>query len=208
MSKQWETAKHCHTALSFLLLNIQRINQHHQNAPPPPVLSSLSFEDRGVPSDMSRRSSNKRQKVTHAAAFDDQTSSSRSTTTQYNNDNLADSPQDQSQALEKNRVSGHKSIESHNKRPPFQSRNAAIAATTYDENLEPSPYSPLLMMTGGTTDNSRQAEESLLQWPGGPTTMTTTNFDLNMTDLFQGSTWDPSLFDAFTQGYLPSQDDL
>lgn len=210
MSKQWETAKHCHTALSFLLLNIQRTNLHQPNAPPP-VLSSLNFEERRATPDMSTRSS-KRQKNTHTA-FDDQTLSSRSTTTttttQHGNDNLADSLPDQNQPPETNRVSSvyKKQIESPRTRPPFQSRHA------YDENPaninNPSPYSPLLMMTGGTTGSGSQAEENLLQWPGGSTTtMTTTNFDLNMTDLFQGSTWDPSLFDAFTQGHLPSQDDL
>jgi hypothetical protein len=202
MSKQWETAKHCHTALSFLLLNIQRMNQQHQNAPP----VSLNFEERGVPPYMLR---SKRQKVTHAA-FDDQTSSR--STTHYGDDNLAGSlsvAPDQNPNPENQTLLGKPIEFSQSTRTPFQSRNSA----TYNENPEsrsinnnnPSPYSPPLMIMGGTTNS--HLEESLLQWPPGGPTMTT-NFDLNMTDLFQGSTWDPSLFDAFTQGQLPSQDDL
>jgi hypothetical protein len=35
-----------------------------------------------------------------------------------------------------------------------------------------------------------------LQWPD-ESSFLTTNFDLNMTDLFQNSSWDPMLFDAF-----------
>lgn len=180
MSKQWETAKHCHTALSFLLLNIQRMNQHQST-----TAVSLSFEERAPFESISR---SKRQKVTHAFPEDP--------TTQYNNNHensLADSLS----------ITAAPSQSPPANKPVSSTRtqfNTTTTTTGY-ENPEPSSYSPLLMM--GTTP----IQFDSLQWPGGGPAMTT-NFDLNMTDLFQGSTWDPSVFDAFTQGQLPLPDDL
>ncbi|KAH8700495.1 fungal-specific transcription factor domain-containing protein [Talaromyces proteolyticus] len=195
MSKQWETAKHCHTALSFLLLNIQRMNQCQD------TLAPFNFEEMASRQSESFRHENrgrsKRRKIDHS-------SHEASNATLYNENGIQN---EHNTIFPTDTQSVSAAQEPYNSQGPSKPRQPLTTqniiqqrqSATYESphSIDLSQYSPLLMLDGNRAGD--------LQWPGASTM--TTNFDLNMTDLFQDSTWDPSLFDAFAQGQLPTEQD-
>lgn len=76
---------------------------------------------------------------------------------------------------------------------PFSESTTQIYQETDAGNTTGSP-SEVSVLAMSNYINEEIIEE--LQWPDEPSFLTT-NFDLNMTDLFQNSSWDPTLFDAF-----------
>lgn len=76
---------------------------------------------------------------------------------------------------------------------PFSESTPQISQETGAGNTTGSP-SEVSVLAMSNYINEEIIEE--LQWPD-ESSFLTTNFDLNMTDLFQNSSWDPTLFDAF-----------
>ncbi|OKL59338.1 hypothetical protein UA08_05394 [Talaromyces atroroseus] len=76
------------------------------------------------------------------------------------------------------------------------------STTNTDENADSNTNTSQQLHQPPLTMTVSEFED--LQWLNESSSLTT-NFDLNMTDLFQNSSWDPMLFDAFTQGQTSPQ---
>jgi hypothetical protein len=184
MSKQWETARHCHSALSFLLLNIQRQNGNRE--------SYLPFDFDSETS--AHRGRWKRAKLDqeHSEEAENAISSRSAASLPSGGSGSNDTTPpgvgaEQSPANNPTHSSAVNSPPREFLMPPTDPR---VGFPVYEpvggSGDQPSrySYSPLLMMNLSGLDDP--------QWPGG--SASATNFDLNMTDLFQGSTWD--MFDV------------
>jgi hypothetical protein len=201
MCRQWEIAKHCHTALSFLLLNIQR-QSRDQDSNTIGTRSKREYQ----PDHTTSSEENKRQKIVNTAPDRDDS------TTTYQGDQVNEEPQ---RSVEYSQIPSTAAIinqdnTSHSYHEPdeqlfprrFTQQEHPNTVHNYDEdannNTNPpqqhQPQQPSLPMPD-------ISEFEDFQWPD-ESSFLTTNFDLNMTDLFQNSSWDPMLFDAFTQGQM------
>lgn len=206
MSSQWETAKHCHSALSFLLLNIQRQSGHRESESYLPFdfdsetnANSVNWQTGEDESALGRRWKRKlleSEEGENVAVRRRRSAVSVPSGSGSNNDmtppSATDSPgDDRPQPATREflippvpRYPTYDTSSGSGGGP--SSGNAAAAATDSDTLPPPQPqphyysYSPLLMMNLSGLDDP--------QWPGG--SASATNFDLNMTDLFQGSMWD------------------
>jgi hypothetical protein len=177
MCRQWEIAKHCHTALSILLLNIQRQESS----------GSKRLQSDNEHSTQSER--RKKQKTTLAGYDEDHTTYN----SLVNGNRKVISLQDA-----QNLTAAHSNEVS-----------SSIFDTTIDSLSEPTT-TRIYQESGADDTNTSPSEVSILampnsinnetievlQWPD-ESSFLTTNFDLNMTDLFQNSSWDPMLLDAF-----------
>lgn len=159
MPRQWDIARHCHTALSILLLNIERRS----------VGDEIPGSKRAIQSDSTYL---------------------RGSTTKVKRPRTTDNEAGRSE----------QSIGNNNEEPSFI-LNATIDSSAVDSSVHSS---------------SREEEEEEfgeiaattffpgMQWLDEPS-FVSTNFDLNMTNLFgDSSAWDPMLFEAFDLEY--SQD--
>lgn len=170
MCGQWEIARHCHTALSILLLNIER-----QEFPG----SKGVHQPYNQPFTPSGRS--KKRKTTPARFREDHTAYNSLENRDYHAQDSYDSKITQQ-------------MESSQPNEFFsESTTTQIYEGTAadDSTISPSEVSILAM-----PNNTNNEIDEQLQWPD-ESSFLTANFDLNMTDLFQNSSWDPMLFDAF-----------
>lgn len=175
MCRQWEIARHCHTALSILLLNIQRRESSGSKRVPQPD---------NEPSTPSGRS--KKRKTILTRFEEGQTT--------YDSLENRDYQPAIAQQTEISQSNGCSSPTFYANLHPFsESTTTQIHQDpdTDDTTISPSEVSILAM----PNNINNEAIEGL-QWPD-ESSFLTTNFDLNMTDLFQDSSWDPMLFDAF-----------
>lgn len=230
MSGQWETAKHCHTALSVLLLNIRRQSNDQNNYLTLESLNSESFSAR--PARSTRRQTDadecsefgcqKRRKLNgshetpnrmrdHSNTGNNQPSEySRNGSPILNETTPSTQQTPGSIRPETTGVSRtptrplNQGTCSSRKRPrntPFQDlATASHQGGGRSFSFESGPTTTT--MTGHQPSSSSSMNLSSLedsQWPGG--SASATNFDLNMTDLFQGADWE-SLFDVIGQGGL------
>lgn len=188
MSNQWETAKHCHNALSVLLLNIQRQSGNRESYLPFDF-DTETYQSVGAnrPEESAFRSKWKRPKLDNS----EEAISSRSGGSNEMTPPSVGSEQGPSGiGATPNHPSNRSFLMPPDPRvgfPGYDSAGSGDQPSHYS-------YSPLLMMNLSGLDDP--------QWPGG--SASATNFDLNMTDLFQGSTWD--MFDVQGQqnSYLNS----
>ncbi|EED16746.1 fungal specific transcription factor, putative [Talaromyces stipitatus ATCC 10500] len=182
MSRQWEIAKHCHTALSILLKNIQRQGRDRESS------SSKRLHQPNSQSTQPKRRS-KRRKKTSADHEDDHTASQS-----YDNAN-------------------YQAQETRNATTAVAQQSTEISSNNISNTLHVSSESAQLYQPPTDSNNISSFEDVTLAVPmindyfniegiqsPDESSFFTTNFDLNMTDLFQNSTWDPKLFDAFNQG--------
>lgn len=183
MCGQWEIARHCHTVLSILLLNIQR-----QESPG----SKRVYQSGDEPTTPSGRSK-KRKTIPAILEEDHLTYDSleiRDYQTQDSNDSTVALP---TNAPQHNGPSAmyNTNLQSFSETTTTTTTQIYDEAGADDTNITPSETSILALpnhISNETTEELQQLGES---------SFLTTNFDLNMTDLFQNSSWDSILFDAF-----------
>ncbi|KAL2007780.1 hypothetical protein VTN00DRAFT_7762 [Thermoascus crustaceus] len=223
MSGQWETAKHCHMALSVLLLNIRRQSNDQNNY--------LTFDSLNSEHSSTRpgRSTTKHTNADECSKFGCQKrrklNGSHETLNRMRDHNTGNNQpseylRDSSPILNettpstqetpgniRTEANGVHSTPScplnqgtcNRKRP----RNAPSQNfTTLSSQPGGGTMTMNMNMTGHPTSSSSSLNLSGLedsQWPSG--SASATNFDLNMTDLFQGADWE-SLFDVIGQGNL------
>lgn len=177
MCRQWEIARHCHTALSILLLNIQRQESSGSNR-----LHQSDNEN----STHSERS--KKRRTTFPGYEGD-----HSTYNSFDNGNYQTDS-----SLQDSLITTAAPPQTDMSHP-----SSSISITTYHPFSEPTTR--IYQDSGADDTTISPSEVSILampdnieglQWPD-ESSFLTTNFDLNMTDLFQNSSWDPMLFDAF-----------
>lgn len=181
MCEQWEIARHCRTALSILLLNVQRQESSG---------SKRAHQSDNKPSTPSAGS--KKRKTTPARFEEDQTVYNSLENINYQAQVSYDSTI--TQQTEVPQANGSSSAVNNTILQPLsESTTTQIHQETGadDTTISPSEVSILAMPNN---INNEIIEE--LQWPD-ESSFLTTNFDLNMTDLFQNSSWDPMLFDVF-----------
>jgi hypothetical protein len=211
MSRQWETAKHCHTALSFLLLNIQRQNPQQDTYIPYDFASETHSPIASDVPSMSQDENIERSKRPKLDISDSYTGAepiaadltirhSAPSTVEMNGP--SENPLDPTASGFNTRSPGTGRPNPQSTYPASSSREFLAGPSHFrlpiyetPDNIHQLHYSPLPMLSLDRLEDP--------QWPGGSTI--TTNFDLNMTDLFQGASWDPSLFDAFSHGQVPVQ---
>lgn len=195
MCRQWDIAKHCHTALSILLLNIQRQSRNYSSSS---TVESIANRSHWLNDSESFASEGrKRRKIDDT---DDTEQQNRATYCSVNNDQInqdGNSPLRDSQNPvfdQQTRVLQgadlRKDLSSSILDETSQTHQTTRAFCESTDNSDNSQIPPLAMPHGNEFED--------LQWPD-ESSFLTTNFDLNMTDLFQNSSWDPMLFDAFNQ---------
>lgn len=218
MSSQWETAKHCHSALSFLLLNIQRQSGQRESESYLPFdfdsETNANSVNRQTGQDESALGGRWKRKLDSEEAENAAVRRRRSAVSVPSGSGSGSGSNNMTPPSAADSPAG----DDAGSRPPPQpatreflippvprvgypaydtssgsgsgtsTGNAPAAAAPDSDPLPPPPpppphyysYSPLLMMNLSGLDDP--------QWPGG--SASATNFDLNMTDLFQGSMWD------------------
>ncbi|KAL1970662.1 hypothetical protein VTN77DRAFT_4306 [Rasamsonia byssochlamydoides] len=197
MSSQWETAKHCHNALSFLLLNIQRQSGHRDSYLPfdfDSETSAISANESAFgrrwkrpkldPEEVENAMSRRRSAVSLPPGSNEMTPSSVGGSEHSLNDSPAATNDTSHRPLQPVAHPTHPAprefLMPPGPRVGFPAYDTGGAADGGGASGPDYSYSPLLMMNLSGLDDP--------QWPGG--SASATNFDLNMTDLFQGSTWD------------------
>lgn len=181
MCRQWEIARHCHTALSILLLNIQRQE------------SSSSKRVHQPDNEHSTPSGRSKKRKTILARYEEEH-------TTYNSiDNSSYQTQDSNDPTSAQQTEISQSNESssalyNTNLHPFSS---STTTQIYQEpRADDTTISPPEVSILAMPNNINNEIIEGFQWPD-ESSFLTTNFDLNMTDLFQNSSWDPILFDAF-----------
>lgn len=174
MSSQWDTAKQCHTALSSLFLKINRQNSNDNNNPNNLLLSSIhdNFTHHAPPSSpitIALPSSSNTPTNPHDYYDFHRYKRRKTDPTNDPSDQNTQSTQQQQQSL----------------LPPPPLTQA------YNSNNDNTETTASIITNNNPTSWNLSGLEDL-QWPGG--SESATNFDLNMTDLFHGTTWD-CLFD-------------
>lgn len=182
MCRQWEIARHCHTALSILHLNIQRQES---------LGSKRLHQPDNKPSTPSRRT---KKRKTILARYEEDTTYNLIDNKDYQTQDSHDPTIAQQTEISHPNVSSS-AMYNTDPHPLSESTTTQIYQEPLadDTTISPSEASILTM-----PDNNNSNNEIIdgFQWPD-ESSFLTTNFDLNMTDLFQNSSWDPMLFDAF-----------
>jgi hypothetical protein len=180
MSLQWDTAKHCHTALSSLFLKIRRQSNNLNNS----SLNSDLFTTYDTFNHHAPSSSS-------TAAFPSNTPATSTTDHDYydfhrTKRRKTEKIEPTNESSDTNPRTTHNHQQQQPSQPPAPPETAGSASninTNTNTNSVNGINNPTSWNLSGLED---------LQWPGG--SASATNFDLNMTDLFHGTNWD-GLFD-------------
>ncbi|KAI7968360.1 hypothetical protein EIK77_010530 [Talaromyces pinophilus] len=186
MCRQWEIARHCHTALSILLLNVQRQESSGSNRVHQPD---------NKPSTPSGRTKIRK---TILARYEEDTTYNLIDNKDYQTQDSHDPTIAQQTEISHPNVSPSAMYNTNPHRLPESTTTQIYQEPGADDTtISPSEVTILAMPNN---NNSNTEIIDGFQWPD-ESSFLTANFDLNMTDLFQNSSWDPMLFDAFnTQG--------
>lgn len=182
MCRQWEIARHCHTALSILLLNIQRQE------------SSGSKRLHQSDNESSTSSGRSKKRKTILARYEKDTTYNSIDNSNYHTQASHDSTITQQTEISQPNISSS-AMYNANLHPFSSSTTTQIYQEPGADDTTISPSEVSILAMPNTCNISNETIEGL-QWPD-ESSFLTTNFDLNMTDLFQNSSWDPMLFDAF-----------
>lgn len=173
MSPQWETAKHCHSALSLLFSNIRQSAQEPQG-----------YRHRAEDEGSATNTNKKRRLDNNPSYYADGQEQMRPSLVP--NPNLEE--QQQQSTINPVSQSPEPNQELVNSYDPT---SISADAATADNGFTEADNNRLFYFSDGTTSNPGQ----------GPGLSGVGNFDLNMVDLFQAPSNFDSLFDLFGQQY-------